>query len=74
MEDGELHPDNVKSIAENLNVSQDEVISMNRRMGGGDASLNVLVNNNNEGTLEWQDWIEDEDSDHASKFADKART
>ena len=32
---------------------------------------NVLVNNNNEGTLEWQDWIEDEDSDHASKFADK---
>ena len=71
MEDGELHPDNVKSIAENLNVSQDEVISMNRRMCGGDASLNVLVNNNNEGTLEWQDWIEDEDSDHASKFADK---
>ncbi len=71
MEDGELHPDNVKSIAENLNVSQDEVISMNRRMGGGDASLNVLVNNNNEGTLEWQDWIEDEDSDHAAKFADK---
>ena len=44
---------------------------MNRRMGGGDASLNVLVNNNNEGTLEWQDWIEDEDSDHAAKFADK---
>ena len=71
MEDGELHPDNVKNIAENLNVSQEEVISMNRRMGGGDASLNVLVNNNNEGTLEWQDWIEDEDSDHASKFADK---
>ena len=71
MEDGELHPDNVKSIAENLNVRQDEVISMNRRMGGGDASLNVLVNNNNEGTLEWQDWIEDEDSDHASKFAEK---
>ena len=71
MEDGELHPDNVKSIAENLNVSQDEVISMNRRMGGGDASLNMLVNTNNEGTLEWQDWIEDEDSDHAAKFADK---
>ena len=71
MEDGELHPDNVKNIADNLNVSQDEVISMNRRMGGGDASLNVLVNTNNEGTLEWQDWIEDEDSDHAAKFADK---
>jgi RNA polymerase sigma-32 factor len=71
MEDGELHPDSVKSIAENLNVSQEEVISMNRRMGGGDSSLNVLVNTNNEGTLEWQDWIEDENSDHAAKFADK---
>ena len=71
MEEGDLHPDNVKKIAENLNVSQDEVISMNRRMGGGDASLNVLVSNSNEGTLEWQDWIEDENSDHAAKFADK---
>merc|ERR1712054_101772 len=62
LEEGDLRPEKVKSIAENLNVSQEEVISMNRRMGGGDASLNVLVNNNNEGTLEWQDWIEDEDS------------
>ena len=44
---------------------------MNRRMGGGDASLNVLVNTNNDGALEWQDWLEDEDSDHAAKFADQ---
>jgi len=71
MEEGDLHPDNVKKIAEKLNVSHDEVISMNRRMGGGDASLNVLVSNSNEGTLEWQDWLEDENSDHAAKFADK---
>lgn len=71
MEDGDLRPENVKKIAESLNVSQEEVISMNRRMGGGDSSLNVLVNTNNEGTLEWQDWIEDENSDHATKFADQ---
>ena len=71
MEDGDLHPDNVKKIAESLDVSQEEVISMNRRMGGGDSSLNVLVNTQNEGTLEWQDWIEDENSDHATKFADQ---
>ncbi len=71
MEDGDLHPENVKKIAESLDVSQEEVVSMNRRMGGGDSSLNVLVNTNNEGTLEWQDWIEDENSDHASKFADQ---
>ena len=71
MEDGDLHPENVRKIAESLSVSQEEVISMNRRMGGGDSSLNVLVNTNNEGTLEWQDWIEDENSDHATKFADQ---
>ncbi|MFL2790811.1 MAG: RNA polymerase sigma factor RpoH [Paracoccaceae bacterium] len=71
MEDGDLRPENVKKIADTLHVSQQEVISMNRRMGGGDSSLNVLVNTNNEGTLEWQDWIEDENSDHATKFADQ---
>ena len=71
MEEGDLRPENVKKIAESLHVSQEEVVSMNRRMGGGDSSLNVLVNTNNEGTLEWQDWIEDENSDHATKFADQ---
>jgi len=71
MEDGDLHPANVQQIAESLNVSEEEVVSMNRRMGGGDASLNVLVSNTNEGTLEWQDWIEDENSDHAARFADR---
>jgi len=71
MEEGDLRPENVKKIADTLHVSQQEVVSMNRRMGGGDSSLNVLVNTNNEGTLEWQDWIEDENSDHATKFADQ---
>ena len=71
MEEGDLRPENVKKIADSLHVSQEEVVSMNRRMGGGDSSLNVLVNTNNEGTLEWQDWIEDENSDHATRFADQ---
>ena len=71
LEDGDLYPENVKKIAKALDVDDKEVISMNRRMGGGDASLNVLVNTSNEGFLEWQDWLEDEDSDHASKFADQ---
>ena len=69
--EGDLRDEHVTEIANKLDVKKDEVISMNRRMGGGDASLNVLVNTNNEGTLEWQDWIEDEDSDHAAKFAEK---
>ena len=66
MEDGELHPDNVKSIAENLNVSQDEVISMNRRLSGKEFSLNAQVGEDGD---EWQDWLVDKELDHDLKFA-----
>jgi len=61
MEDGDMHPDQVKKIATNLNVKEEEVISMNRRMGGGgDASLNVKIGGE-DGGGEWQDWLEDKD-------------
>ncbi|HCT32281.1 MAG TPA: RNA polymerase factor sigma-32, partial [Sulfitobacter sp.] len=43
LEEGDLHPDNVKRIATDLGVTETEVISMNRRMSGGDASLNATV-------------------------------
>ncbi|MEM9716968.1 MAG: RNA polymerase factor sigma-32, partial [Pseudomonadota bacterium] len=43
LEEGDLRPENVAKIALDLNVTEDEVISMNRRLGGGDASLNVTV-------------------------------
>jgi len=44
IDDGDLHPDQVKKIATRLNVKEEEVVSMNRRMGGGgDASLNVPI-------------------------------
>ena len=51
LEDGELHPENVKKIANDLKVSEDEVISMNRRLNGGDASLNSLITNDADGLL-----------------------
>ncbi len=71
LEEGDLRPENVKIIASQLNVTEKEVISMNRRMGGGDASLNAQVKTDGEGAAEWQDWLEDEDADQAADYAEK---
>ncbi|MBI6629851.1 RNA polymerase sigma factor RpoH [Pontibaca salina] len=71
LEDGDMHPDNVKQIANDLGVTEAEVVSMNRRMSGGDASLNATVGTEGEGTMEWQDWLEDEDADQASDYAER---
>ncbi|HWH22670.1 MAG TPA: RNA polymerase sigma factor RpoH [Allosphingosinicella sp.] len=57
-EDGDLKPEDVTKIATDLGVSEDEVVSMNRRMAmGGDTSLNVPLREEGEGT--WQDWLVD---------------
>ena len=57
--DGDLHPDDVKTIATTLAVSEDDVVSMNRRMAmGGDTSLNIPMREDGDG--EWQDWLTDE--------------
>ena len=68
LDEGDMHPDNVTKIAGDLGVSEDEVISMNRRLSGGDASLNAMVNADGEGSMEWQDWLEDEDADQAADY------
>lgn len=65
LEDGDLKPDQVTEIATRLNVSEDEVISMNRRLGG-DTSLNATVRQDSE-SLEWQDWLVD-DTDSQEKM------
>ncbi|MGB5868898.1 MAG: RNA polymerase sigma factor RpoH [Albidovulum sp.] len=70
LEEGDLRPENVAQIAKDLNVTEDEVISMNRRMSGGDASLNATVGMDGEGTSQWQDWLEDEDADQAGDYAE----
>jgi RNA polymerase sigma-32 factor len=58
MEDGDMHPEDVAQIATTLGVTNDEVISMNRRMAmGGDTSLNAPLREEGEG--EWQDWLTD---------------
>ncbi len=71
LEEGDLRPENVARIANDLGVTEDEVISMNRRMSGGDASLNAMVSNDGEGAMEWQDWLEDEDADQAGDYEER---
>ena len=58
IDDGDLSPENVKKISENLNVPEAEVVSMNRRLSGPDNSLNAPLRA--EGDGEWQDWLVDE--------------
>ncbi|KPN62228.1 RNA polymerase sigma factor RpoH [Aliiroseovarius sp. xm-m-379] len=70
LEDGDLRPENVARIANDLNVTEEEVISMNRRLSGGDASLNAQVSADGEGAMEWQEWLEDEDADQAADYAE----
>jgi RNA polymerase sigma-32 factor len=68
LDDGDMHPDNVEKIAGDLGVSEAEVISMNRRLSGGDASLNAMISADGESSMEWQDWLEDEDADQAADY------
>ena len=56
-QEGDLHPDQVDIIATKLGVQKDEVVSMNRRLSGPDASLNAPMRV--DGESEWQDWLED---------------
>ncbi len=71
LEEGDLRPENVAKIAHDLGVTEDEVVSMNRRMSGGDASLNATVSSDGEGTMQWLDWLEDEDADQAGDYAER---
>ncbi|PTX04041.1 RNA polymerase sigma factor RpoH [Pararhodobacter aggregans] len=70
IEEGDLRPENVKRLAEDLSVTEDEVVDMNRRLAGSDASLNVTVGGD-EGSSSWQDWLEDEDADQAGAYAER---
>ena len=68
LEDGDLRPENVARIANDLGVTETEVISMNRRLSGGDASLNATVSADGEGAAQWQDWLEDESANTAADY------
>ena len=62
LDEGDLRPDQVAEIADKLNVSEDEVVSMNRRLSG-DASLNAPIKAAEGESGQWQDWLVDETDD-----------
>ena len=64
--EGDLRPEHVNEIANKLDVSEQEVVSMNRRLSGKEFSLNTQVGEDGD---EWQDWLVDKDLDHDLKFA-----
>jgi RNA polymerase sigma-32 factor len=68
LEDGDLKPEHVKAISKKLGVTEDEVVSMNRRLGG-DASLNAPVRADMEAG-EWQDWLVDETPDQEERLVE----
>lgn len=69
LDEGDLKPDQVTEIADRLNVPEKDVISMNGRMSGSDASLNVPMGQ--DGDMEWMDWLADEEPNQASEYAEK---
>ena len=67
-DEGDMRPEQVLKIATDLGVTETEVVSMNRRMSGGDASLNVVVGNDGESSTQWQDWLQDDKADQAGDY------
>ena len=66
--EGDLKNEDVKNIANRLAVSEDEVVSMNRRLLGKEHSLNTPINVTGD---QWQDWLVDKEMDQELKFAQK---
>jgi RNA polymerase sigma-32 factor len=72
-EDGDLKPEDVTKIATDLGVSEEDVVSMNRRMAmGGDTSLNVPLREDGDG--QWQDWLVDNEPLQDERVADAQET
>jgi RNA polymerase sigma-32 factor len=67
-DDGDLRPEQITKIATDLGVKEAEVVSMNRRMSGGDASLNVMVGSDGDSSTQWQDWLQDDSADQAGDY------
>jgi len=68
LDDGTLHPEQIKQIATTLNVTEDEVVQMNSRLSG-DASLNSPMRAD-EGSSEWQDWLVDDTPDQETSLGE----
>ncbi len=69
IEEGDLHPEQVRVIAEKLNVNEAEVVMMNRRLAAPDHSLNAPLRQDGDG--EWQDWLVDESDSQELMLAER---
>jgi len=69
LEEGDMTPENVTKIAEELQVPEQDVIEMNRRLAAPDHSLNAPIRMDGDG--EWMDWLEDDTEDQETMFADR---
>ncbi|NWG46669.1 MAG: RNA polymerase sigma factor RpoH [Alphaproteobacteria bacterium] len=69
IDEGDLHPDQVTTIATKLGVPEQEVVSMNRRLAAPDNSLNAPLRQDGDG--EWQDWLVDEGTDQETLLAER---
>jgi RNA polymerase sigma-32 factor len=68
IDEGDLSPEQVAAIAKRLGVTEDDVISMNRRLAAPDQSLNAPMRS--EGEAEWQDWLVDDSESQETRLAD----
>jgi RNA polymerase sigma-32 factor len=68
IEEGDLTPEHTKEIARQLAVPEEEVTNMNRRLSGGDSSLNAPMRADSES--EWQDWLADDTADQETRLAE----
>ncbi|MDG2313154.1 MAG: RNA polymerase sigma factor RpoH [Alphaproteobacteria bacterium] len=71
LDEGDLSPENVAKIATELKVAESDVVSMNRRLSGPDASLNAPVRSDGDGEGEWMDWLVDESESHEVILAEE---
>jgi len=69
IEEGDLTPEHLATLSDRLGVTENEVTEMNRRLSGGDASLNAPLRS--EGESEWQDWLADDSADQETRLAER---
>ena len=69
IDEGDMAPEHVTRIADRLQVSEEEVVNMNRRLASPDHSLNAPMRKDGDG--EWQDWLMDETEDQETRFAER---
>jgi len=70
IEGGQLTPEQVEKIANQLDVSKEEVITMDRRLAAPDHSLNAPLRDDGDGDAQWQDWLVDETPNQETRLAE----